>query len=32
MGFKGHGMDDKQIEEAVKKLNEMIEKNAEEKQ
>ena len=24
-GFKAHGMDDKQIEEAVKKLNEIIE-------
>ncbi|MDP6265983.1 MAG: DUF1858 domain-containing protein [Candidatus Woesearchaeota archaeon] len=26
-GFKAHGMDDKQIEEAMKKLNEVIEKN-----
>ena len=26
-GFKGHGMDDAKIEEAVKKLNEVIEKN-----
>ena len=26
MGFKGHGMDDKTIAEAVKKLNEVIEK------
>ena len=27
MGFKGHGMDDATIAEAVKKLNEVIEKN-----
>ena len=26
-GFKAHGMDDKKIEEAVKKLNEVIEKS-----
>ena len=25
-GFKGHGLDDKKIEEAVKKINELIEK------
>jgi len=28
MGFKGHGMGDEQIEEAVKKLNEVIDKNS----
>ncbi len=28
MGFRGHGMDDAKIEEAVIKLNEVIEKNA----
>ncbi len=27
MGFKAHGMDDKQVEEAVKKLNAVIEKS-----
>ena len=26
-GFRGHGMDDKTIEEALKKLNEIVEKN-----
>jgi hybrid cluster-associated redox disulfide protein len=26
-GFKAHGMDDKQIDEAMKKLNEVAEKN-----
>ena len=26
-GFKAHGMDDKQIEEAVKKLNQIAEKS-----
>lgn len=29
-GFKGHGMDDAKIEEAVKKLNEVIEKSSQE--
>jgi len=27
MGFKGHGMTDQQVEEAVRKLNEVIKKN-----
>ncbi len=26
-GFKAHGMDNKQIEEAIKKLNEVVKKN-----
>ena len=30
-GFKAHGMDNKQIDEAVKKLNEVIEKSSKEK-
>ena len=30
-GFKAHGLDDKQIEEAVKKLNEVVENSAKEK-
>ncbi len=28
MGFRAHGMDDNQIEEAVKKLNEIISKKS----
>jgi len=31
MGLKAHGMDDKEVEEAVKKLNEVIEKSSKKK-
>jgi hybrid cluster-associated redox disulfide protein len=31
MGFKAHGMDDKQVDEAIKKLNEAVDKDRSDK-